>query len=95
MPKKSWLRFSFPQSYTSDILETLYYVAKLNLPFRNEYSDALEIVISKMQENGKWLNENNFKSLMLITVEEKNAPSKWITYRACYVLQKFANLEFT
>ena len=51
--KKSWLQFVFPQSFTTDIVETLYYLAKLGLPFRNEYSDALQIVISSMQEDGK------------------------------------------
>ena len=93
--KKSWLRFGFPQSYTSDILETLYYLAKLDLSVRREYSDALQIVISRMQEDKRWINDNNFKSPMLVTIEPKNAPSKWITFRACFVLKKYANLEFT
>lgn len=94
VPKKSWLKFGFPHSYTSDILETLYYVAKLDLPFRSEYSDALKIIISKMQGNGRWINENNLKSPMLVTIEPKSTSSKWITYRACFVLQKYSNLEF-
>ena len=41
------------------------------------------------------MNENNLKSPMFGTIEPENAPLKWITFRACFVLKEYTDLEFT
>jgi hypothetical protein len=92
--KSSWKRFGFPQSYTSDALETLYWLAKANSSYHPEFEEALNWIIKHMDPSGWWINENTFRNPMLVEIEPKKAPSKWLTYRACYVLNKFKNLKF-
>ncbi|MHA2250612.1 MAG: hypothetical protein ACXAD7_09620 [Candidatus Kariarchaeaceae archaeon] len=87
--KRGWKSFGFPQSYTSDILETLYYIANMEVGMNDEYSEALKCVLRKMTANGVWINENNFRNPMLVEIEKKKDESKWITYRACYVLKHY------
>jgi hypothetical protein len=92
--KRSWKKFSFPNSYTSDTLEVLYWLAKADVAYQQEYEKAINLVITKMDESGKWMNENVFKNPMLVEIEAKNTFSKWLTFRACYVLKKFRNMTF-
>lgn len=92
--KSSWKRFGFPQSYTSDALETLYWLAKANSSYQPEFEEALDWIINHMDPSGWWINENTFRNPMLVKIEPKKAPSKWLTYRTCYVLNKFKNLKF-
>jgi hypothetical protein len=92
--KRGWQSFGFPHSYTSDLLETFYYLAKLDVRAKNEFQEAIEKVTHKMTTEGKWLNEIKFKNPMLVEIEPKNSPSKWITFRACYVLKHFSDLQF-
>jgi hypothetical protein len=92
--KNSWKKFGFPNSYTSDALETLYWLAMIDTQDCSEFEEAINCVINRMSNSGYWINENNFRNPMLIDIEPKKAPSKWLTFRACYVLKKFRELEF-
>lgn len=92
LPKKGWQNFGFPHSYTSDILETLYYLAKLDIELQNEFEEAIEVIKQKMTPEGIWLNENKFRNPMLVEIESRKSPSKWITLRAYYVLMKYSNM---
>ncbi|MFW9996888.1 MAG: hypothetical protein ACFFD4_32905 [Candidatus Odinarchaeota archaeon] len=92
--KSSWKIFGFPHSYTSDALETLYWLARLDVRDRSEYEEAINLVTSKIESNGFLINENKFKNKMLVDIEPKKTPSKWLTFRACYVSKKFRELKF-
>jgi hypothetical protein len=92
--KSSWRRFGFPNSYTSDALETLYWMAMIGTPKCSGLDPAIDHVIQLMDRSGYWKNEISFRSPMLVKIEQKNQPSKWLTFRACYVLKIFRDLEF-
>ncbi len=92
--KESWRRFGFPNSYTSDALETLYWMAMIGPQKYSELDPAIDYVIHRMDRSGYWNNEISFRSPMLVKIEQKNQPSKWLTFRACYVLKIFRDLEF-
>ncbi len=92
--KKSWTKFGFPLSYTSDALETLYWLSMSEIPYRKEFNEAIELLIASMKPSGYWVNQNAFRNPLLVVIEEKNAPSKWLTFRACYVLKNYCHLEF-
>lgn len=92
--KKSWMRFGFPHSYTSDVLETLYWLAMNGIKHRAEFEDAIDLVIKRMDSAGYWLNENKFRNPMLVEIEPKKTPSKWLTFRACFVLKKYRDFVF-
>jgi hypothetical protein len=92
--KQAWKKFGFPQSYTSDALETLYWLARMNVEYRSAFGEALNWVITHMDPSGYWINENNFRNPTLVEIEPKKGSSKWITSRACYVLKTYNKLEF-
>ncbi|MHA1940720.1 MAG: hypothetical protein ACW98K_03750 [Candidatus Kariarchaeaceae archaeon] len=92
--KRGWQKFGFPHSYTSDLLETLYYLAKIDVKVQDEFQEGLDCVISNMNPEGKWTNEIKFKNPMLVEIEPKHSPSKWITFRACYLLKQVTDVQF-
>ena len=54
--------------------------------------DAIEIIETARQKDGRWLLKDSFNGKMWIDIEEKNKPSKWVTLRALYVLQMWNRL---
>jgi hypothetical protein len=86
-PKPGWMRFGFPLFYQSDALEVLDVLTRLEV--RDErMQKALDLVLSKQDENGRWSLENTFNGKMWVDIEEKRRPSKWITLRAVRVLKR-------
>ncbi|MHA2297933.1 MAG: hypothetical protein ACXAEU_04400 [Candidatus Hodarchaeales archaeon] len=91
--KRGWKVFGFPHSYTSDALDTLYWLARIDARARPEFDEAINQVIKRMNSSKHWINENKFRNPMLVEIEKNKSPSKWLTFRACYVLKKFRELE--
>ncbi|MFQ5891966.1 MAG: hypothetical protein ACE5HW_04135 [Candidatus Methanofastidiosia archaeon] len=85
--KPSWLRFGFPAFM--DLLEVLQVLIQLGLRGRKEIRRALDLVLSKSGENGKWKLERKPKEKMLADVGEKGKENKWITLRALRVIKGF------
>ena len=50
--------------------------------------DDIDIVISKQDDQGRWMLENTFDGRFIINIETKGKPSKWITFDAARVLKK-------
>ncbi|MGM0366230.1 MAG: hypothetical protein ACQEP5_06790 [Actinomycetota bacterium] len=84
-----WVKFGFPRSYQSDILEvTMSLVdAGLNKNNRNIHQ-ALDYIYSKMMADGKWKMEFSLNGRMLVDIEKKGKPSKWVTFMALKTLIK-------
>jgi hypothetical protein len=51
--------------------------------------DAIQILLSKQDEQSKWKLENTFNGRFLVNIERKGEPSKWITMNALKVLKKY------
>jgi len=86
--KPEWLRFGFPLMWNTDALEILGILTKLG--YRDErMQEAVDLVVSKQDDQGKWNLENTFNGKFQVNVEEKNKPSKWITLNALRVLKRF------
>jgi hypothetical protein len=88
-PKPGWLRFGYPLSYNSDVLEALWALALHGEPMRDEYSDALEVVRAAADTELRWTLRTTFNGRMLADVEIKGEPSRWLTLRALRVLGHF------
>jgi hypothetical protein len=84
--KSGWKRFGFPLFYQSDALEVLDVLTKLGVK-DERMGRALDLVLSKQDENGRWNLENTFNGKMWVDIEEKRNPSKWITLKAVRVLK--------
>ncbi len=86
--KPGWRRFGFPLMYQTDVLELLSLFAQLEIT-DPRLEEAVCVVESKRQPDGRWQLEQSFNGKMNVTVEKKGEPSKWITYRALKTLRFF------
>jgi len=78
-PKPGWVRFGYPLSYNSDALEALRALALHAESPRAEYAEALAVVRAAADPEMCWLLRTTFNDKMLADVEEKGAPSRWLT----------------
>jgi hypothetical protein len=82
-----WFRFGFPRTYNADILEVLDSLALAGYGRERRLSPAIELMLSKQDQEGRWKMETSYKDKMLAEIEEKGKPSKWLTLRALRVLK--------
>jgi hypothetical protein len=86
--KPGWLKFGFPLMYQTDALEILGILTQLG--YRDErMQGAIDILISKQDDQGRWNLENTFNGRFQVNIEQKGKSSKWITLNALRVLKRF------
>jgi len=86
--KPRWLRFGFPLMYQTDVLEILGILTRLG--YHDErMQEAIDLLISKQDNQGKWKLESTFNGRFQTNIEQKGKPSKWITLNALKVLKNF------
>ena len=84
--KKTWLTFGFPWFFY-DILRGLSVVTNLGYSHDERIKDALDILLKKQRQDGKWILENTPSGRMQTSLEPKGKPSKWITLHALKVIK--------
>ena len=89
--KPGWLRFGFPLMYQTDVLEILGILTRLG--YHDErMQGAIDKLISKQDDQGKWKLESTFNGRFQTNIEQKGKPSKWITLNALKALKNFLNV---
>ncbi len=87
--KPGWCKFSFPLMYQTDVLEILDILSELGVR-DSRMNEALNLVISKQDDMGRWRIENTYNSdRLLIPIGKTDEQSKWITLRAIRVLKRY------
>jgi len=86
--KPGWLKFSFPLMYQTDILEILEILTHLGYKDKR-MQDAIDIMISKQDDQGRWNLEKTFNGRFQVNIEQKGKSSKWITLNAMRTLKRF------
>jgi hypothetical protein len=94
----TWFKFGFPLSYWSDVLETTAVLVELGcgddgsaeLAEAPRLANALQLILSKRDAQGRWKLENTLNGKMWADIEQKGKPSKWVTLRALRVLKHVA-----
>lgn len=87
--KPGWLKFGFPLMYQTDVLEILDILTGLSIK-DSRMDDAINIVVAKQDDMGRWKAENTYNSdRLLIPISQKDVQSKWITLRAMNVLKRY------
>ena len=86
--KPGWLRLGFPLMYQNDVLEILGILASLGCR-DPRMQEAVDLVLSKQDENGMWKLENTFNGRFQTSIEQKGASSKWVTLNALRALKNF------
>ncbi|MDK2952190.1 MAG: hypothetical protein PWQ77_1855, partial [Kosmotogales bacterium] len=85
--KPGWLKFSFPLMYQTDILEILDILTGLGVS-DSRMDEAINVVLEKQDDMGRWKTENTFNSdKLLIPMGKKGSQSKWITFKAVRTLK--------
>lgn len=84
----TWFKLGFPLSYWSDILETTSNLVDMGYGEDLRLMPALEWIVGKQDEDGRWKLENTLNGKMWVDIETKGKPSKWITLRALSVLKR-------
>jgi len=83
--KAGWRRFGFPLMYQTDALELLGILTRLGV--RDPRMDeALALVASKADAQGRWRLQNTFNGRFVVDIETKGEPSRWVTAKALEVL---------
>ena len=83
-----WLQFSYPTRWFYDVLRGLdYFRAAGGTPDRR-IEEAIEVVRSKEQPDGRWLLEGTHPGKVHFALEDGDGqPSRWNTLRALRVLR--------
>ena len=83
---ESWTRFSFPTRWYYDVLRGLEHFRRADVR-DDRLEEAVELVRSKRQDDGRWLLENTHPGAVHVRMEEDGRPSRWNTLRALRVLR--------
>jgi len=86
-----WMRFSFPTWWHYDALRGLEYLRRAGVKPDERVAEAIELVESKRDSEGRWLLENQHPGTMPIDMDESEGrPSRWNTLRALRVLDWYS-----
>jgi hypothetical protein len=87
----TWTRFSFPTWWHYDVLRGLEYLRRADATPDERVAEAIELVESKRDGDGRWPLENQHPGTMAVEVDEgEGRPSRWNTLRALRVLDWYS-----
>jgi hypothetical protein len=87
----AWTRFAFPTWWHYDVLRGLEYLRRADVVPDERVAEAIELVESKRDSDGRWLLETKYPGVMPVEMDEgESQPSRWITLRALRVLDWYA-----
>lgn len=84
----AFLKFAFPPRYHYDVLRALDYFRAASVPPDARIGDALQVVESRRQGDGRWLLDHAYDEALAFPFNEPvGQPSRWNTLRALRVLR--------
>lgn len=90
----AFLMFAFPTRYHYDVLRALDYFRAAGAPPDARVNEAVHVVESRRQPDGRWLlDAAHDEALALPFSESVGEPSRWITLRALRVLRWHGSLR--
>jgi hypothetical protein len=90
----AFLKFAFPPRYCYDVLRALDYLRAAGVQPDARISDAVHIVESRRQPDGRWLlDDTHDEALAFPFGESVGEPSRWNTLRALRVLRWYERQE--
>jgi hypothetical protein len=83
-----WTRFSFPTDYFYDVLRGLAFLASAGVAPDDRVAEAIDLVRSKRDADGRWPLENPHPGELHFAMDEgEGRPSRWNTLRAMRVIR--------
>jgi hypothetical protein len=90
----AWTRFAFPTWWHYDVLRGLDYLRNAIVDPDERVAEAIDLVESKRDGQGRWALDTVYPGKMPIEMNESEGiPSRWITLRALRVLNWYSNGE--
>lgn len=87
----AWMRFAFPTWWHYDVLRGLDYLHRAGVAPDERATEAIDLVASKRDDDGRWPLETQHAGKMpLETDEGVGRPSRWNTLRALRVLNWYS-----
>src|SRR6058998_1235307 len=84
----AWTRFAFPTWWHYDVLRGLEYLRRAGVAPDERVAEAIELVASKRDGDGRWPLETRHPGRMPVETDEgEGRPSRWNTLRALRVLR--------
>ena len=86
--QERWLDIGFPYSWPYDVVRVLDHLRQARPEPDERMAEALDIVESKRDANGRWPLDHAYHDASLVDLGESvGQPSRWITLRALRVLR--------
>jgi len=83
-----WTRFAFPTWWHYDVLRGLEYLRSAGAAPDPRAAEAIDVVASKRDSDGRWPLETQYPGAMPVETDEgEGRPSRWNTLRALRVLE--------
>jgi hypothetical protein len=90
----AWTRFAFPTWWHYDVLRGLEYLRRAGATPDERVAEAIELVESKRDGDGRWPLEVRYPGQMPVEIDEgEGRPSRWNTLRALRVLDWYSARE--
>lgn len=87
----AWTRFAFPTWWHYDVLRGLEYLRHAGVTPDERVDEAIELVASKCDGDGRWPLDTRHPGVLLIeTDDDEGQPSRWNTLRALRVLDWYS-----
>ena len=84
----AWTCFAFPTWWHYDVLRGLDYLRRAGVAPDERVSEAIGLVASKRDADGRWPLETRYPGRMPVDMDEgEGRPSRWNTLRALRVLR--------
>jgi len=86
-----WTRFAFPTWWHYDVLRGLEYLRSAGVTPDERVAEAIELVASKRDGDGRWPLETRYPGVMPVEIDGgEGRPSRWNTLRALRVLDWYS-----
>jgi hypothetical protein len=90
----SWTRFAFPTWWHYDVLRGLEYLLSAGVTPDERMAEAIELIASKRDDDGRWPLEVRYPGMMPIETDEgEGRPSRWNTLRALRVFRWYGRAD--
>ena len=87
----AWTRFAFPTWWHYDVLRALEYLRRAGVAPDERVAEAIDLVASKRDSDGRWPLEIRYAGEMPVETDEgEGRPSRWNTLRALRVLDWYS-----
>ena len=88
IPQQRWLTISFPNAWYYDLARVLDYFRNARPEPDGRMDEALDILESKRDADGRWPLDHAYHDRLLVDLgESEGQPSRWITLRALRALR--------